>query len=90
MKLIALTIIAALSLQACATSTTCSSSEIQSMKDENASLLASRAEIVGFQNGQPIPGIAFSSLSRADLIAAYQTSYNRALDRLIARSQKCT
>lgn len=91
MKLTTLTLAFAfaLLLQGCATVVVCRQDQIQLLNAENARLLASKEQIIGFDQGKPIPGIVFSSLSRADLIAAYKADYNRAVTHLEAQAKQC-
>ena len=76
-------------LLGCATPQVCSSSQIQLIKDTNITLLESKNKILGYESGNPIPGIIYSSLQKADIINSYKESYNRSVILLQAQAKQC-
>ncbi len=66
----------------------CNAQEREAIVAENERLLKRKEVIDGYLNGGEIPGEMMSFATRKQLEAAYASSYNESVDRLVERSKR--
>lgn len=67
----------------------CNAEVVARLKSDNDYLVERRKVIEGYESGAiPIPGMVFSFLSRADVVAAHKSSYNRMFDMHLMHSDR--